>query len=177
MHLTKMRFGKVPPFTEPIEVSFNEQVNVFVGANATGKSRVLLAMDEFLNPKPERATWPMTREQLDLKFRLGENDDYSDEWAQGRNLLSADRDFNNAYYRQHPDSRPPVIYIGPTRIGLPGVLELEKAGSFGSTVEEVLAGDFSGARLNASIDMMSEKAREMFDQEKQSDIPTSDRRA
>ena len=177
MYLTKMRFGKVPPFTEPIELSFNEHVNVFVGANATGKSRVLLAMDQFFNPKPERDPWPMTREQLDLKFLLGENEDYSDDWAQGRNLLSADQEFNNAYYGRHASPKPPVIHIGPTRIGLPGVLELGEPDSYGSTVKEVLSGELSGARLNASIELMSEKAREMFDQEKKADLPTSDRRA
>ena len=129
-------------------------------------------MDEFFNPKSERDPFHVTREQLDLKFSLGENDDYSDDWAQERNLLSADREFNNAYYGMRGGPKPPVIYIGPTRIGLPGVLELGQEGSFGSTLEEVLAGNFSGARLNAAVKLMSEKSREMFDEEKEADPPT-----
>ncbi len=38
MNLTKICYGGVPPFTEPVEFSFDEQVNLFVGTNATGKS-------------------------------------------------------------------------------------------------------------------------------------------
>ena len=40
MHLTRMRLGGVPPFTEPVEFRFDERVNVFVGPNASGKSTV-----------------------------------------------------------------------------------------------------------------------------------------
>ena len=177
MHLTKMRLGKVPPFTEPIELSFDEQVNVFVGVNAAGKSTLLLAMDEFFNPKPERDPFQITREQLDLKFSLGENDDYSDDWAKERNLLSADREFNNAYYGMRGGPKAPVIYIGPTRVGLPAVSGLGKSDEFGSTVEEVLSGQFCGARLNVAIELMSMKARGMFDEEKEHNLPTEERRA
>ena len=41
MHLTRMRLGGVPPFTEPVEFEFDERVNVFVGPNASGKSTAL----------------------------------------------------------------------------------------------------------------------------------------
>ena len=41
MHLTRMRLGGVPPFTEPVEFAFDERVNVFVGPNASGKSTLL----------------------------------------------------------------------------------------------------------------------------------------
>ena len=33
MHLTKIRFDRVPPFTDPVEISYDERVNVFVGVN------------------------------------------------------------------------------------------------------------------------------------------------
>ena len=57
MHLTRMRFGGVPPFMEPVEFSFDERVNVFVGANATGKSRLLPAIDEHFNNKEGIRDW------------------------------------------------------------------------------------------------------------------------
>ena len=41
MHITGMTIGGVPPFTEPIGVAFDEQVNLFVGPNASGKSTIL----------------------------------------------------------------------------------------------------------------------------------------
>ena len=39
MYLTGIRFGGVPPFSTPVEIKFDERANVFVGANATGKSQ------------------------------------------------------------------------------------------------------------------------------------------
>ena len=177
MHLTKMRYGGVPPFTEPVELTFDPTVNVFVGANATGKSRLLLAIDEYFNPKPTDDFWPMTREQMDLRLTFGEDFDYSDDWTTGKNLLCADREFANAYFGRHSNPKPPVIYIGPTRIGLPGVSELIESGGLGSTVEDVLSGQFSGPRLAAAIELLSDKANKMFEEEKQQDLPTSDRRA
>ena len=41
MHITGMSIGGIPPFTEQIGVAFDEQVNLFVGPNATGKSTIL----------------------------------------------------------------------------------------------------------------------------------------
>ena len=177
MQLTKMRFGGVPPFTEPVEITFDPTVNVFVGPNATGKSRILSAMDEYFNERSVDSSSLPTIEQINLRFSLGENMDFSEDWARGRNLLCADRDFANAHYGMRGGPKPPVIYIGPTRIGLPAVSDLGESDAFGSTVEEVLAGEFSGARLNAAIEMLSEKTRDMFDEEKAQDLPTDERRA
>ena len=177
MHLTKMRYGGVPPFTDPVEINFDEHVNVFVGANATGKSRLLIAIDGYFNKKSADSQLIMTREQVDLLFTLGEDVDYSDDWAKGRNLLSADRDFANAHYGRHAHPAPPVIYIGPTRIGLPSILELGEPDSYGTTPEEVLSGQFCGDRLNAAINMMSEKTRRMLEAEKEADLPTGERKA
>lgn len=41
MHITWMSISGIPPFTEQIGVAFDEQVNLFVGPNATGKSTIL----------------------------------------------------------------------------------------------------------------------------------------
>ena len=108
MHLTKMWFGGVPPFTGPFETNFDEQVNVFVGEKASEKSRVLSAIDEYFNPRPSDSLWPMTREQLNLKLSLSQNEDYSDDWVKGRNLLSAEREFNNPRFRSAPGTVPPT---------------------------------------------------------------------
>ena len=49
MRLTRIRYGNVPPFTEPVDIRFDERVNVFVGPNATGKNRLLSAVDGYLD--------------------------------------------------------------------------------------------------------------------------------
>ena len=177
MHLTKMRYGGVPPFTDPVELTFDGQVNVFVGANATGKSRLLSAIHNYFNPKPADDFWPVTREQMDLRITFGEDFDYSDDWTKGKNLLCGDRDFANAYFGRHANPKPPVIYIGPTRMGLPGVSELSESDDFGPTAEDALSGEFCGARLVGAIELLSDKANSMFEEEKQQDLPTSERRA
>ena len=41
MHLTGIKLGGIPPFTDPITLKFDERVNVFIGPNATGKSTML----------------------------------------------------------------------------------------------------------------------------------------
>ena len=177
MHLTRMRFGGVPPFTGPVEFNFNEQVNVFVGANATGKSRLLSAIDEYFNDRTTTNFWSMTLDQINLRLTFGGEVDYSDDWTKGKNLLCADRDFADAYLGRHENPTPPVIYIGPTRIGLPGISELGESDSYGSTPEDVLSGQFCGARLKAAIDLLYDKTRRMFEAEKQEDPPIGERKA
>ena len=44
MHIEGMTIGGIPPFTEPVEFEFDEQVNVFIGPNSTGKSTILLQL-------------------------------------------------------------------------------------------------------------------------------------
>ena len=177
MHLTRMRFGGVPPFTEPVDLSFDERVNVFVGVNATGKSRLLSAIDELFTESAYRRQRNMTPDQFDLRLLFCEEPDCFDDWTKGKNLLCADPEFADAHYGSHANPTPPVIYIGPTRIGLPGISELGESDSYGSTVDEVLSEQFCGARLKAVIDMLYAKTRGMFEQENQEDLPTCERRA
>ena len=143
MNLTKMRYGGVPPFTEPVEFSFDEQVNLFVGTNATGKSRLLSAIDERFNERSDGDNWIRAPDQRDLLLTFCEEADYFDNWTKGKNLICADKDLAEAYFGRHANPRPPVIYIGPTRIGLPGVSELGDLGLFwldcrGSPVRGIL---------------------------------------
>lgn len=45
MHITGMKIGGIPPFTEPVELEFDRRVNVFIGPNASGKSTVLRLLE------------------------------------------------------------------------------------------------------------------------------------
>ncbi len=179
MHLTRMRFGGVPPFAEPVEVRFDERVNLFVGANATGKSRLLSEIDEYFNDKDAKRHLFLEPGQENLRLVFAEERERADDWLEGKNILLADPEFSNAYLGVgvNKTPRPPVIYIGPTRIGLPGISEFGEWDSYGSAVEEVLSGPFCGARLKAAIDMMYVKTLGMYEQEEREETPTGERRA
>ena len=177
MHLVRMSFGGVPPFTEPVTFKFDERVNLFVGPNASGKSRLLSAVDEYFNERTAGRQRTMTSDQFDLRLTFCEESDYFDDWTKGKNLLCADSEFANAYFGTHVNPSPPVIYIGPTRIGLPGISEFGQSDSYGTTVEEVLSGPFCGARLKAAIDILYTKTRGMYEQEKQEEPLTEERKA
>ncbi len=177
MRLTRMRFGGVPPFTEPVEFSFDGKVNVFVGANAAGKSRLLSAINEYFNERAAGRPGSIPLDQGNLLLTFCEESDYFDDWTKGKNLLCADPDLANAHFGTHVSPPPPVIYIEPTRIGLPRVSEFGDCDSYGSTAEEVLSGRFSGARLKAAIDLLYAKTVEMFDKEEQEEESAGERRA
>ena len=177
MHLTRMRFGNVPPFITPVELTFDEQVNLFIGPNATGKSRLLSAIDKHFNPTDDDLQWNMSREQIDRRMVFEEDAYYRDDENEGKNLLCADSEFANAYYHSSVNTLPPVVYIGPIRVGLPRVSELAEPDSSAATVEEILSEPFCGARLKAAIDLLYDKTRRMFQQEKQQDLPLDERRA
>ena len=187
MHLTRMRFGGVPPFTEPVEVGFDERVNVFVGANATGKSRLLSAIDGHFNKREGSRGWhggvgggPSAFEPYPanlLRLTLCEGEELSSDWMEGKNALCADQELADAHFGSGDQPVPPVVYLAPTRIGLPVISELDESDLYGTTVEEVLSGPFCGARLKAVIDLMYARAREMFDRETEQDLPTDERKA
>ena len=179
MHLTRIRFGGVPPFNKQVEFRLDERVNVFVGPNASGKSRLLSEVDDFFNENATHRQRPMTSRQIDLRFAFVEETDYFDDWTNGKNLLCADPSFADAYFVHRGGQRscPPVIFIGPTRMGLPGISEFGASDSYGSTAEEVLSGPFCGARLKSAIDMLYAKTLSMYEQEKQEEPPTDQRRA
>ena len=187
MHLTRMRFGGVPPFTEPVEFSFHERVNMFVGANATGKSRLLSAIDQHFNNSEDSREWnegaaggPVGFEPYPfalLHLTLCEEDHLTADWVEGKNALCADRELAEAHFGSPDKPVLPVIYLGPTRIGLPDISELGESDSYGSTVEEVLSGPYSGARLKAAIDLLYAEARSMFEQEREQDLSNDERKA
>ena len=175
----------MPPFTEPVDIRFDERVNVFVGPNATGKSRLLSAIDQRFNYREAIQRWsedapggPYRRDpyphELDLSLINEEHVIEEDDWKEG-NALCADRELADAGYSA--SSSPPVIYLGPIREGLPEVSELGESDSYGTTVEEVLSGPYSGSRLYAAIELLYTKASGMLKQENEADLPTEERRA
>ncbi len=187
MRLTRMRYGNVPPFTEPVDIRFDEHVNVFVGPNATGKSRLLSAIDEHFNEEREaRRDWSegvvpgwssfesYPSEILHLTQCLEEH--LSHDSVKG-NALCVDRELLDARSGSHGNPKPPVIYLGPIREGLPKVSELGDLGAYGESPEEVLSGPFSGARLAAAIERMYDKANSLFEHERREDLPTNERKA
>ncbi len=177
MHLTRMRLGGIPPLDEQLEFRLDERVNVFIGPNASGKSRLLSEIDSFFNETATYRQRPMTPEQIDLRFCIVEEADYFDDWTRGKNVLCADPPFADAYFFNRRSGTPPVVYIGPTRIGLPRISELDPPHTYGSTVEEILSGSFSGSRLKAAIDLLYHKTQMMYEHERQDDQPTDERRA
>ena len=177
MRLTSMRFGGVPPFTEPVELRFDERVNLFVGANATGKSRLLSEIDEYFNDRDAKRHLILDPDQDHLRLTFAEERERADDWLEGKNILLADTAFSDAHHGINAPFRPLVVYIGPTRVGLPGVSELDESDSCGSTVEEVLSGPFCGARLKAAIDLLYAKTLEMYEWEAREEAPTGERRA
>ena len=44
MHITSIRIEDVPPFTESVELDFDQRVNVFIGPNGAGKTNLLRTM-------------------------------------------------------------------------------------------------------------------------------------
>ena len=186
MHLTRMRFGNVPPFGDPIDLMFDPQVNVFIGPNASGKSRLLSEIDKYFNESTANRQLA-THEQSDLRLTFCEEVDYFDDWTKGKNLLCADEEFANAHFGFHGNQTPPVIYLGPTRIGLPAISKLENdahseltaedSDSIESTLKKALSEPFCGARLKTVVDIMYAKTHRMFEDEKQSDLPIDKRRA
>ncbi len=184
MRLTRIRYGNVPPFTEPVDIRFDERANVFVGPNASGKSRLLSAIDELFNEREDALDWhtgpsgilpSYENYPFDLLYlTLCQEEHLCEDWVKG-NALCADRELADAGSRSN--SSPPVIYLGPVREGLPKVSELGELDSYGSTVEEILSGPFSGERLRAAIDALYLKADRMSEQERQDDLPHDERKA
>ena len=70
MHLVRMSFGGVPPFTDPVTFKFDEHVNVFIGPNASGKSTVLRAIESLFFDEDKKNTWSTSEELEWLRENL-----------------------------------------------------------------------------------------------------------
>ena len=155
MHLTRMRLGGVPPFTEPVEFAFDERVNVFVGPNASGKSTVLLLLADRLIGAEENAKRPITHGLGAGRLILTQDDDGEEVIGERvsrlgiTNFVAASEDWVGT--RKEPKLRveggkPSAIYIGSFREGLPGIPEAEKWDANNDDADGILQMPFTGPR-------------------------------
>ena len=158
MHLTRIRLGGVPPFTQPIQLTFDERVNILTGPNASGKTTVLLILAECLNWPEKNSKRPLSggkilHTQLPADYEFDEA--VSGEWSNSKpaNAVASSEDWHGT------SEKPPIIYVGSVREGLPGVSEVENADAYGDTAEKALAGPFSGSRTMCAIALLGGELR------------------
>ena len=120
MHIEGMTIEGIPPFTDKVELEFDERANVFVGPNAVGKTTALLGLSRIPSGPPYGSL-----------IYVGEV---------GWQELSVSPDWPMAPEEQsnrEDDERPapkwdevPFVYVGATRLNLP-----EQADLFGDMGE------------------------------------------
>ena len=158
MHLTRMRLGGIPPFTEPVEFTFDERVNVFVGPNASGKTTVLLVLaDKFIGTAKDSKR-PISQGMDPWRLSEFSNDEFDefvqDELERGEqpNVVAASEDWFGTKWELHrPEIAPVFIHIESIRNTLPGISELEAQQERDETVSEILSGRFSGTSVFSVI--------------------------
>ncbi len=115
MHLTRMKIGagSHPAFQQDIELKLNERVNLFIGANASGKTSLLRVIAEAGGL--ENATI--------FSFILPEVQ-VSDDWPQVTENADSSHSNFGANFASRPQGRSltdlPWVYLPATRIELPG---------------------------------------------------------
>ena len=160
MHLTRMSLGRVPPFTEPVKLKFDERVNLFVGPNASGKSTILTMLADSLTGPGENSKRPISQGRANLRATFCADDEF-DELSQdglSPNVLTASEDWLGT--RAEPifkTKNPPTIHIGSVREDLPGISDQEEPDAYGETAAEALDGPFSGSRTMCASRLLGEE--------------------
>lgn len=160
MHLVRMSFSGVPPLTEPVAFRFDERVNVFIGPNASGKSVLLRLLADGVNETKDdsKRLIPHGQNFLGLFLIVDEEfDDFIDNPPGGRPPHFMSVSENWPLFGPEPGReglKPPAVYIGAVREGLPGISEQASPDTFGTTAAEVLAGPFSGSRTMAACHLL-----------------------
>ena len=145
MHITGMSIGAIPPISERITMKFDEQVNVFAGANASGKSTILRWIrSETSKAVPDTWIKESLEEGIDVD-NLGVSEDWSDA-DMGRTM---------------PGAPPPVIFVGSIRPLLPDLLESDPGVSQSENANEILEEDFSGTRVKLAIETLRAEVWDM----------------
>ena len=164
MHLVRMNFGGVPPLTQPVAFRFDEQVNVFVGPNASGKSVLLkLLADNITRPADDsKRLIPRGRNYIGMTLIPDKEFDdfvYDNPPQSGpSNVLSTSADWLNCLLQRVNDAPdPPVVYIGAVREGLPAISDQPDPEKFGATAADALAGTFSGSRTMAAYRLLGKE--------------------
>ena len=146
MHLTGIKLGGVPPFTDPITLRFDERVNVFIGPNASGKSTLLQVLASQL-----KASFDDSKRSLgDAVFHFHHvNDDKFEEFVKDMRMHGSQ---GVLAISEECLEDVPVVLIGSVREGLPGISNQESLEDYGDTAAEALAEPFSGSStMRASI--------------------------
>lgn len=171
MHLTRMRLGGVPPFTEPVEFEFDERVNVFVGPNAVGKSTVLLVLAEHFIGIEENAKRAISLQGSRSLFMLHEFPvDEFDEWVEERaekgeqvSVVSASEDWFGTKCEYHrPAIAPVFVEVPSVREGLPGISAVESPAD-DENAADILGGSFSGSQVMQAFRVLGKEVHEMED--------------
>ena len=164
MHLVRMNFGGVPPLTQPVAFRFDEQVNVFVGPNASGKSVLLkLLADNITGPQDDsQRLIPRGWEYIGMTLIPDEEFDELVDDDQPRyrpsNFVAASDDWPGLRWDSVKDTPvPPAVYIGAVREGLPAVSDQPDPEKFGATAADALAGTFSGSRTMAAYRLLGKE--------------------
>ncbi len=145
MHVTGMSIGGVPPISERIIVEFDDQVNMFAGPNASGKSTILRWIRlEMARAVPDAWLKEGLEEGTDVD-QLGVSEDWRDA-EMGRTM---------------PDAPPPVIVVGSIRPLLPALLDTEIGDTELQTADEILDDDFSGIRVKQAIEILRDEVWDM----------------
>ena len=175
MHLTRMRLGGVPPFTEPVEFVFDERVNVFVGPNASGKSTVLSEMNLALDKNRQQET--SMHRYWEGKRPASIWDD--NELEQDAGYIS-EQGLNYVSFAEYPNSLPPTVYLESVRIALSVNAIGERTDLDGTPAKKLLEREFSGENLRKAFDVSQTEADRMFEEERglvESGIEDVERRA
>ena len=161
MHLVRMNFGGVPPFTEPVTFKFDERVNLFVGPNASGKSTVLQMLADCLIGRDKNSKRPISQGSELRRLTLTIDDEFDEAVYEDPpryrppNFLSASEDWFGAMYQRIGD--PPVVQIDSVREQLPTISNLESSDAFGETSDEALDGPYSGSRTMCASKLLGKE--------------------
>ncbi len=164
MHLMRMSLGGIPPFTEPIQLKFDERVNLFIGPNASGKSTILLVLADRLIGPEEDAKRPISQGRAFLRAGLYTDDEFEEiitdhtKHSLSTNVLTGSEDWLGT--RDEPvrnQEDPPTIHIGSFREVLPGISDQDDPDTYGKTAAEALDGPFSGPRTMCASRLLGEE--------------------
>ena len=117
MHIERMRIADVPPFTKEVTLPFHEQVNVFIGPNASGKSTLLSSL-AYSSNEDRAARLTPSSDWLDSLPRESARDfvnNYSREYGRS---LAVDRPAGSDRVHLNWDKLP-WVHIPAERISLP----------------------------------------------------------
>ena len=158
MYIAGTVFQDFPPFTEKVEIKFNDRVNVLIGPNATGKSTVIRAL-QGLHEMANDEDLPLGRSP-NGKFAVAVSDDWPKGWNSGEMMPI----WNTI----------PMAAISSTRISLPTTRDPLSPGerlghpeALEGNISHLIFGDdlgdghFDGSQVELVGDILAKEVRKM----------------